>query len=251
MTALLEGHDLCLTRHGEMLLDHVDISVEPSEIVTLIGPNGSGKTTLVRVLLGVTPPDSGKVKRKPGLRVGYVPQRLALDPTFPITAERFLALSGRVSHDKAQSILRDVGAPAIGGRIVHRLSGGEFQRLLLARALVHEPDLLVLDEPAQGVDITGQAALYDLIRAQRDERGCGILLVSHDLHVVMAATDKVVCLNRHVCCHGEPEHVWQDKAFLDLFGAKAAETFAVYTHRHDHVHDLAGEVRDPAGSGKE
>lgn len=242
MSPLLAGKGLGVTHRGETILDNVDIEVAPGEIVTLIGPNGSGKTTLVRVLLGLQDPDRGTVTRRRGLTIGYVPQRLALDPTFPVTARRFLSLAGRLSRAKSDALLREVGVPHIAARSVHSLSGGEFQRLLLARALAQEPDLLVLDEPAQGVDVAGQAALYHLIREERNKRGCGVLLVSHDLHVVMAQTDEVVCLNRHVCCHGKPEVVRRDKAFTDLFGREAAETFAVYTHQHDHVHDVDGHA---------
>lgn len=247
--SLIAGHDISLHRHGETLLDHVSLSVDRGRIVTLIGPNGSGKTTLARILLGLLEPDRGTVWRRPGLRIGYVPQRLALDPTLPLTAKRFLALGTDIGGKARDTALREVGIERLGSNPVQSLSGGEFQRLLLARALARGPDLLVLDEPAQGVDVGGQAALYELIRRQRDRHGCGVLLISHDLHVVMAATDEVVCLNRHVCCSGQPENVSKDQAFLELFGADAARALAVYAHDHDHVHDVIPEPGDTAGSG--
>jgi zinc transport system ATP-binding protein len=203
----------------------------------VIGPNGAGKTTLLRVALGLQRPDAGHLHRRAGLRFGYVPQRLAIDETLPLTVRRFLALSPRVPRDLAAA-LAEVGAAYTLDLPVQTLSGGELQRVLLARALLREPDLLVLDEPVQGVDIKGQAELFALIRRVRDKRGCAVLLVSHDLHLVMAATDRVVCLNHHVCCSGHPEAVSRDPAYRALFGA-AIDGFALYAHRHDHSHDLA------------
>ncbi|MCW5772689.1 MAG: ATP-binding cassette domain-containing protein [Rhodospirillaceae bacterium] len=232
---------ITLTHAGTPILEHVDLAVRAGELVSLIGPNGSGKTTLVRILLGLAKPDGGTVERRPGLRIGYVPQRLVVDRTMPITAERFLSLAPRGGKAERAAALAELGIERLADRAVQHLSGGEFQRLLLARALLAEPELLVMDEPAQGVDVSGQAELYRWIAGLRDRRGCGVLLVSHDLHLVMAATDTVVCLNRHVCCTGHPEAVARHPEYLALFGTAAAG-FAVYAHHHDHVHDLAGEV---------
>jgi zinc transport system ATP-binding protein len=218
-------------------LSDVSLAVHAGEIVTVIGPNGAGKTTLLRVVLGLQRPDAGSVVRSPGLRVGYLPQRLAVDDTLPLTAGRFLALVPGRRRDIAAA-LAEVGATDTQELPLQRLSGGELQRVLLARALLRDPELLVLDEPLQGVDIGGQAALFALIRRIRDERGCGVLLVSHDLHLVMAATDRVVCLNHHVCCSGNPEAVTRDPAYRALFGA-TSDSFAVYAHHHDHSHDRA------------
>jgi zinc transport system ATP-binding protein len=223
------------------VLDRVDLTVHAGELVSLIGPNGSGKTTLVRVLLGLAKPDSGHVERRPNLRLGYVPQRLAIDRAMPLTATRFLALAPHGDRATRAGALAELGIAHLAGSAVQDLSGGEFQRLLLARALLAEPELLVMDEPAQGVDVGGQADLYRWIATLRDRRGCGVLLVSHDLHLVMAATDTVICLNRHVCCTGQPEAVARHPEYLSLFGAASA-AFAVYAHKHDHVHDLAGHV---------
>jgi zinc transport system ATP-binding protein len=218
----------------------VSLTVSAGEIVTIIGPNGAGKTTLLRAALGLQRADAGRIERRAGLRVGYLPQRLAIDETLPLTVRRFLALVPKARRDAAAALV-ETGATHTLDLPVQTLSGGEVQRVLLARALLREPQLLVLDEPAQGVDIAGQAELFALIRRLRDQHGCGVLLVSHDLHLVMAATDRVVCLNHHVCCSGRPEAVSRDPAYRALFGA-AIEGFALYAHAHDHCHDVAGEV---------
>ena len=236
---------------GRTVLDGVDITVAPGEIVSLIGPNGSGKTTLVRIILGLDRPDTGEVFRRPGITIGYMPQKLELDRTLPITVGRFLALGlpKRLSGQGLRhAALEEVGAPAIIDHPLQDISGGEMQRVLLARALLREPDLLVLDEPVQGVDVVGQSELYRLIGTIRKRHGCGVLLVSHDLHVVMAETDHVVCLNQHVCCAGVPANVSRDPAFVALFGPKVAETLALYHHEHDHHHDVHGNV---VGEGDE
>ncbi len=250
---LLAAADEVVVRlDGHVVLENVTLAVHEGEIVTLIGPNGSGKTTLVRALLGLISPEGGAVYRRPGLRVGYMPQRLAVDETLPLTVARFLALSessrplwrggsGAALRHRIATALAEAGALGLVERPLCRLSTGELQRVLLARALARAPDLLVLDEPVQGVDVTGQAELYALIARIRDRRGCGVLMVSHDLHLVMAATDTVVCLNRHVCCTGRPEAVSRDPAYLALFGPAARE-IAVYAHVHDHRHDPAGAV---------
>lgn len=224
------------------ILHDVDLEVRAGEIVSLIGPNGAGKTTLVRVMLDLIRPVRGHVRRRSHLVIGYVPQRLHLDPILPLTVRRFLSIGhGRRRLDLA-AILAEVGSAHLLDAAMHDLSGGEFQRVMLARALAREPDLLILDEPAQGVDFSGQLELYRLIDQIRTRRGCGVLLVSHDLHIVMAATDRVVCLNRHVCCSGQPEAVSRHPEYVALFGPRAARELAVYTHEHDHRHDLAGEV---------
>jgi zinc transport system ATP-binding protein len=237
---LVEARAVTLRIGRSELLSAVDFEVRAHEVLSLIGPNGAGKTTLIRVLLGLLEPSAGEVWRRPGLVIGYVPQRIRLDPILPLTVRRFLAI-GSGGVDVAPT-LAAVGAGHLASASMHELSGGEMQRVVLARALVRNPGLLILDEPAQGVDFNGQLELYQLIERIRDESGCGVLLVSHDLHVVMGATDRVVCLNRHVCCAGEPEAVSRHPDYLNLFGPRAAARLAVYTHAHDHAHDLAGEV---------
>ena len=234
------GVDLRIGR--SQILSHVDIAVNAGEIVTLVGPNGSGKSSLVRVILGLIAPSAGTVWRQPGLRVGYVPQTLSIDPVLPITVRRLLALAGPGAAAKIAPVLAEVGAEDLADRALQELSGGEFQRVLLARALLRDPELLVLDEPLRGIDLGGQLALYDLIGRLRRHRGIGVLMVSHDLHIVMAATDRVVCLNQHVCCSGAPEAVSRSPEYAALFGPAAARQLAVYAHQHDHTHDLHGHV---------
>lgn len=241
---LLEAHDLGVEFAGQAVLSHVSATVSSREIVTLIGPNGSGKTTLVRALLGVVKPNSGSITAKPGLRIGYVPQRMSIEPSLPLSVERFLKFGVKPGPNRQigrrLSVLSEVGAASLMNARMHDLSGGELQRVMLARALLRDPDLLVLDEPVQGVDVTGQAAIYDLITRIRDKRGCGILMVSHDLHLVMASTDQVICLNHHVCCAGRPAAVARDPAFENIFGAEIAAQLAIYHHHHDHTHDVDG-----------
>lgn len=241
---LIQGNKLVLTIGGRMVVEHVDIAISPGEIVTLVGPNGAGKTTLIRLLLGLLSPDKGAITRAPGLTIGYVPQRFHVDATIPLTVERFLKLSSRGVEDEIDTLLEEVGAGHLADAQVSSLSGGEFQRVVLAKALMGNPQLLVLDEPVQNVDFSGEAELYRLIETIRDTRGCGILLVSHNLHVVLGASDRVVCLNHHVCCSGVPETVAKHPEYERLFGAKAAQAFAIYSHSHDHKHDLSGEVAD-------
>ncbi|MDQ8036415.1 MAG: ATP-binding cassette domain-containing protein, partial [Pedobacter sp.] len=203
----------------------------------------AGKTCLVRIALGLLQPDAGQREVRAGLRLGYMPQKLGLNEALPLDVQRFLALAApRLGYAGLALALEEVGAAHVMKTPLARLSGGELQRVLLARALLRQPDLLVLDEPAQGVDITGQEELYALIARARDERGCGVLMVSHDLHLVMAATDHVLCLNRHVCCEGHPESVSAHPEYLRLFGMQGAKGLAVYSHHHDHHHDAHGEV---------
>jgi zinc transport system ATP-binding protein len=223
-------------RGDRWLVRGIDLAVSPGEIVTLIGPNGSGKTTTAKLALGLVTADEGRATRRAGLRVGYVPQRLSIDWTLPLSVGRLMDLTGPIDRKAAAEALRRTGVPAISDTPVHVLSGGQLQRVLLARAIARAPDLLVLDEPVQGADFSGEIELYDLIRAVRDETGCGVLLISHDLHVVMAATDRVICLNGHVCCAGTPKAVAASPQYRALFGARADPVLAVYEHHHDHRH---------------
>ena len=239
---LLTVENVHFAIRGNPILQAVSLQVSPGEIVALIGPNGAGKSTLVRIVLGLLHPARGQVQLKPGIQVGYMPQRLMIDETLPLTVQRFVTLGMRASRERVRSVLREVGAAHVLDAPMQAISGGETQRALLARALLREPELLVLDEPIQGVDLTGQYELYDLISRLRSERGCGILMVSHELHLVMAATDEVVCLNRHVCCSGHPDLVAQDPAYLELFGIDGARRLAIYHHHHNHRHDLHGTV---------
>ena len=240
---LLEARDINVVRGDRDILKNADLTLRSGQIVTLIGPNGAGKTTLVRVVLGLMEASSGHIQRSPKLRIGYMPQKLHIEPSLPLTVDRFLDLTGCDTSEKITN-LGLTGVEHLRYSPMQQLSGGETQRVLLARALLKNPQLLVLDEPVQGVDIAGQAALYQLISRIRDERQCGVLMVSHDLHLVMASTDTVVCLNQHVCCHGHPEKVSADPAYLELFGQAANASVAVYTHHHDHSHDDVCEQGD-------
>lgn len=244
--ALIAAHDVDVRFGGHAVLSQACVSVKAGEIVTLIGPNGAGKTSLVRALLGLVKPARGYVTRKAGLKIGYMPQKLSVDASLPLNVGRFLRLGGERSATDIDATLDEVGVGHVLRHPIQGISGGELQRVLLARALLREPDLLVLDEPVQGVDITGQAELYRLIQDIRKRRGVGVLMVSHDLHVVMAKTDHVICLNRHVCCAGHPEAVSRHPEFVALFGSDIASTLAVYAHDHDHTHDLEGHVQDHA-----
>jgi zinc transport system ATP-binding protein len=235
MTPLLEGRGLGVAFGGQPVLDDVDIALYPREIVTIVGPNGSGKSTLLRLLIGATSPDAGTVTRAPGLRLGYVPQKLAVDRTLPITIGRFLSLAGGSPAERAEA-LEHVGIPGLADRQLSALSGGQFQRALLAQAILRRPQLLVLDEAAQGLDQAGEARFYQLVERLRGELGCGVLMVSHDLHVVMAASDRVICLNGHVCCEGTPTVVSAAPAYRALFGHGTSGALALYRHDHDHAH---------------
>ena len=245
---LLQLEKVSLSLRQQTLLSEIDLNLARREIMTIIGPNGAGKSTLLRIALGLQRPDSGTVTRAPGLRIGYMPQRLSINPLMPISVSRFLRMSQQRRCSIKQALSR-TGITHLADRPLHDISGGETQRVLLSRALLAEPELLVLDEPAQGVDITGQTELYELIGELRDQLGCAVLMVSHDLHWVMAQTDTVICLNQHVCCHGHPETVSNDPAYLSLFGRRHAEAIALYQHDHDHRHDMHGEVVREKGGG--
>ena len=224
------------------VLDQISFDIHRREILTIIGPNGAGKSCLLKIILGLFRPSRGEVRREDGLTIGYMPQKLVVDPSLPMTVERFLSLANKGNKDPIDEALIRVGAGSLRNAAVQRLSGGEFQRVLLARALLRNPDLLVLDEPAQGVDLQGQQSLYRLLAQLREEQGFAILMVSHDLHFVMAQTDQVLCLNQHVCCSGTADSVLNHPEYLALFDTGNVANIAVYTHNHDHHHDFHGHV---------
>lgn len=249
---LLRAEGVYLEDKKKSLLRDVNLSVSSGEIVTIIGPNGAGKTSLLNILLGLRSPSRGNVIRADKVVIGYMPQRLQLNPQLPMTVARFLSLaqSNTINFPAAMDkALQKTGVSELTHASMHDLSGGEMQRVLLARAILRRPQLLVLDEPVQGVDVVGQSQLYQLISQLRDDLQCGVLMVSHDLHIVMAATDHVVCLNQHVCCHGHPESVSNHPAYLELFGHSTDANVAIYTHHHDHNHDIHGCIVDETDNG--
>jgi zinc transport system ATP-binding protein len=244
---LVQFEAVGISRGERWLVRGVDLKVRSGEIVTLIGPNGSGKTTTAKLSLGVLKPTEGKVIQRPGLKSAYVPQAVVIDWTLPLRVDGLMRLTQSLTDVEMAAALDSTGATHLLKREVRHLSGGEFQRVMLARAVARKPDFLVLDEPAQGVDFAGEIALYALIKQVRDQTGCGILMVSHDLHMVMAATDNVICLNGHVCCHGTPEKVACSSEYKQLFGDRAG-ALALYQHHHDHQHLPDGRVQHVDGS---
>ena len=240
--SLIDASAIGFQDGARTILHDVTLSVSTGEIVTIVGPNGSGKTTLLRLLIGALTPTAGHIRYAAGLKIGYTPQRLAIDRTLPLTTDRFLALAGSTTPEHRKKVLETVGLPSLVAQQLICLSGGELQRVLLARALLRHPDLLILDEPTQGLDQPGGAAFYRLIESVRSETNCAVLMVSHDLHVVMRASDRVICLNGHICCQGTPTLVVDHPEYQKLFGGEAESTLAFYRHDHDHRHDHAGEV---------
>ena len=235
--SLVDVENLSVSYNGKVVLSGVSFTIDAGEIVTVVGPNGSGKSTLMRAILGSVEPSAGSVRRAPGLRIGYVPQKLHIDPTLPLTVDRFLNLPRAIGRRDRDRALDRAGASDLGPRQMATLSGGQFQRVLLARALLGDPGLLILDEATQGLDQPGSAAFYEEVESVARDSGAAVLLVSHELHVVMAASDRVICLNGHVCCEGAPEHVASAPEYRALFGTGTRGTLALYRHEHDHAHD--------------
>ncbi len=234
--SLLSASHICVHLGQTEVLHDVSLSVAPAEILTILGPNGSGKSTLLRALLGILPLTQGQIIRRAGLRIGYVPQKLHIDRSMPLTVMRFLSLPERRSTADSDAALTRVGLAGLGARSMAGLSGGQFQRVLLARALLCAPELLILDEPTQGLDQPGEAGFYRLIEEVRRDTGAAILMVSHDLHVVMSASDRVICLNGHICCEGTPRVVSNAPEYRALFGLGTQGALALYQHVHDHDH---------------
>ncbi len=240
--SLIEATGLGFQDGARSVLHDISLSISTGEIVTIVGPNGSGKTTLLRLLIGALKPTVGHVRHAADLKIGYTPQRLAIDRTLPLTTDRFLALAGSTTPEQRAKVLKTVGMPALRAEQLICLSGGELQRVLLARALLRHPNLLILDEPTQGLDQPGGAAFYRLIESVRNHTNCAVLMVSHDLHVVMRASDRVICLNGHICCQGTPTLVLDHPEYRKMFGGEAESTLAFYRHDHDHRHDHVGEA---------
>ena len=239
---LVKLNEVGIRQKDKWLVKGVSLKVEKGKIVTLIGPNGSGKSTTARIALGIYKKIEGQVEKYTN-NVGYVPQKISIDWTLPLRVNDFMLLTENLNDDAVNEALSLTGVIHLKNKNLGNLSGGEFQRVLLARAISRKPDLLVLDEPVQGVDFTGEIALYELIKKISDTLNCGILLISHDLHTVMSATDHVVCLNGHVCCSGSPSDVARNNEYKALFGEQASQTLSIYEHKHDHVHSNDGEVK--------
>ncbi len=239
MTPLIEASSIGVRFGDQSILHDISMSVVPGEIVTIVGPNGSGKTTLLRALTGSVKLSSGTVIRRDDLRIGYAPQRLTVDKTLPVTVDRFLSISGKSTRAERRSALADTGIEALENKQLASLSGGQFQRALLARAILRKPNLLALDEPTQGLDQPATVAFYRLIERVREQTGCGVLMISHDLHVVMSASDRVLCVNGHICCEGTPTVVSEAPEYRAMFGSGTAGALALYQHHHDHSHGEA------------
>ncbi len=242
MSELIRLENVSLRYGQKNILDTIDLSIHSNEIITIIGPNGAGKSTLLKVILGLITPTGGSISKKSKLSIGYVPQKLTLNDTLPLTVERFLQLAKNYSKEYANQLLTTVKADHLLKNDIRSLSGGETQRVLLANALLRKPELLVLDEPAQGVDVQGQVELYQLIETIKQQFQCAILMVSHDLHLVMAKTDRVICLQHHICCSGSPESISDHSDFKRLFGHHSMDSLALYQHSHNHSHDLSGQT---------
>ena len=238
---LVKVSDAGLYKNGKWLVKGVNSNITKGKIVTLIGPNGSGKTTTAKIALGLYKNIEGTVERLTN-KISYVPQKVSIDWTLPVRVIDFMVLTQDLQDQEIKDALNLTGVEHLKNNNLRELSGGEFQRVLLARAIAKKPDLLVLDEPVQGVDFTGEVELYALIKKISETLQCGILLISHDLHVVMSATDYVVCLNGHVCCSGTPVAVAQNKEYKELFGEKSSQLLSLYEHEHDHVHDSDGNI---------
>jgi len=239
---LVELNKVGFKQNNKWLVEGVSLKVEKGKIVTLIGPNGSGKSTTAKIALGIYKDIEGSVKKFTN-KVGYVPQKISIDWTLPLRVYDFMLLTEEIKDDAIDEALALTGVTHLKNKNLGNLSGGEFQRVLIARAISKKPELLVLDEPVQGVDYTGEIALYELIKKISDTLNCGILLISHDLHTVMTATDHVVCLNGHVCCSGTPMDVAKNNEYKTLFGEKASQILTVYEHKHDHVHSDEGQIK--------
>jgi len=241
---LVELNKVSVRKQKKWLIKDISLKVIRGEIITIIGPNGSGKTTTAKVALGIVKPDHGDVKILENLNISYVPQKIIIDWTLPLKVKHFMRLTKKIDNNKILNALKLTETEHLYNNEVRTLSGGEFQKVMLARAISKKPDLLILDEPLEGVDYHGEILLYNLIKRIRDEINCGIILISHNLHMVMAATDYVICLNNHVCCSGTPNTVTQNKEYLSLFGPRSLDSKAFYTHKHNHVHDDDGSFRD-------
>ncbi|MDG6881155.1 Zinc import ATP-binding protein ZnuC [Phocoenobacter uteri] len=242
ITPLISLKNINVYFNTQHVLQNIHLDIYPNTITTIVGPNGGGKSTLLKVLLKLLPPKSGEVIHAKNLKIGYVPQKLHIENSMPMSVVKFLSLKPQSTKKMIQDVLALFSIEHLAENQLQKLSGGEMQRVLLARAMLNSPQILILDEPMQGVDITGQTELYQLLNKMRSLLNCAILMVSHDLNIVMANTDEVLCVNHHICCSGTPEKITNDPKFIDFFGDQFAKNIALYSHHHNHHHDLHGDV---------
>ena len=236
MSYLIQAKDLCVKRHNKNILENVFVNVKKNDFITIIGPNGAGKSVLLECLMGSFVPDSGEIIKKNNLSVGYIPQNFNPESSMPISVKRFLTLKKKFTPQELINIASETNISEILEKNLSNLSGGELQKVLLARSLLDEPELLILDEPAQNLDIKNQLNFYNLLNSIYKNRELSILMVSHDLHMVMSSTKQVICLYHHICCSGEPQTVAKDPEFISLFGNDMAKMMSVYQHTHNHSH---------------
>ncbi|AJA44076.1 zinc transport system ATP-binding protein [Frischella perrara] len=245
MKPIVSIKNVSVNLNNQNILHNISFDIEIGKIITILGPNGAGKSTLVKLILDFFKPTTGKISRKKNLSIGYVPQTLQVDKTLPLTVKRFMKLNKKFDDNEIVKMLQKVNAISLMNKTMHQLSGGEMQRVLLAQALIKKPELLILDEPTQGVDVNGQITLYNLISNAKNEFNCAVVMISHDLHLVMAKTDEVICLNKHICCSGTPALVSNDPEFIALFGRNAANQLAIYKHHHFHQKRFQGRIHLP------
>ena len=236
MSFLIQAKDLCVTRHNKNILENVSVKVKTNDFITIVGPNGAGKSILLDCLMGSFSPDSGGIIKKDNLSLGYIPQNFNPESSMPISVKRFLTLRKKITPSELMNISKETNIFDILEKNISNLSGGELQKVLLARSLLNEPELLILDEPAQNLDIKNQSNFYNLLNKIYKNRELSILMVSHDLHMVMSSTKQVICLYHHICCSGEPQTVAKDPEFISLFGNDMAKMMSVYQHTHNHSH---------------
>jgi zinc transport system ATP-binding protein len=234
---LISANNISLSHHGKSILDKVSFELKQGEFITLIGPNGAGKSSLIKVLLGLTKADSGNIERANNIKLGYTPQTFKPNPFIPISVIDFLNLNQKVNQSFLHETATLTGTESLLDSPLKNLSGGELQRVLLTRALLNKPNVLILDEPAQNLDVNGQMHLYKLIQNIHQQQGCAVLMVSHDLHRVMKESTQVLCLYHHICCIGQPESILKDSQFNDLFADQMDDLMATYEHHHNHCHD--------------
>ena len=232
---LINAQNISFERNGKNILDNVSIAINQNDFVTIVGPNGAGKSTLIKILMGIVNADKGEITEKEGLKIGYVPQKFVAESTLPISVKEFLLLNNKADKEKVSTVMSEVEID-YPRRLLHQLSGGEMQKVLLARAILNNPDLLILDEPAQNLDIGNQLKFYKLLEKVYRDKKCSILMISHDLHMVMATSKQVICLFHHVCCSGTPQVVTKDPEFIKIFGNDMSNMMAYYQHHHSHTH---------------